>query len=163
MYDNAQGEVERRIVSQLLTLMDGLKGHVIVIGATNRPAVLDVALRRFGRFDREIDLGIPDEPGRLQILTKKSANMRMHPEVDLAKIAEDTHGYAGADLSQLVTEAAMQCVRERAGEIDVDAEDVDPAVRKPSKHMRASPPPPPPPLIHTPSLPSLHRCSSRLW
>ena len=109
--------------------MDGLKGHVIVIGATNRPAVLDVALRRFGRFDREIDLGIPDEPGRLQILTKKSANMRMHPEVDLAKIAEDTHGYAGADLSQLVTEAAMQCVRERAGEIDVDAEDVDPAVR----------------------------------
>ena len=129
MYNNAQGEVERRIVSQLLTLMDGLKGHVIVIGATNRPAVLDVALRRFGRFDREIDLGIPDEPGRLQILTKKSANMRMHPEVDLAKIAEDTHGYAGADLSQLVTEAAMQCVRERAGEIDVDAEDVDPAVR----------------------------------
>ena len=156
MYDNAQGEVERRIVSQLLTLMDGLKGHVIVIGATNRPAVLDVALRRFGRFDREIDLGIPDEPGRLQILTKKSVNMRMHPEVDLAKIAEDTHGYAGADLSQLVTEAAMQCVRERAGEIDVDAEDVDPAVRNSKQahtqghhHYLTTP------LIHTPSLPSL--------
>jgi len=128
--EKAQGEVEKRIVSQLLTLMDGLKptSHVIVLGATNRPAVLDVALRRFGRFDREIDLGIPDQDGRLQILQSKSRNMRLSAEVDLAKIAEDTHGYCGADLAQLVTEAAMTCVRERAGEIDVDAEDVDPAV-----------------------------------
>jgi len=128
--EKAQGEVERRIVSQLLTLMDGLKptSHVVVLAATNRPAVLDGALRRFGRFDREIDLGIPDEDGRLGILQRKAKNMRLSPEVDLAKIAEDTHGYCGADLAQLATEAAMQCVRERAGEIDVDAEDVDPAV-----------------------------------
>jgi len=128
--EKAQGEVERRIVSQLLTLMDGIKpsSHVIVLAATNRPTVLDSALRRFGRFDREIDLGIPDEAGRLNILIKKAKTMRLHPEVDLDKVAEDTHGYCGADLSQLVTEAAMQCVRERAGEIDVDAEDVDPEV-----------------------------------
>jgi len=126
--EKAQGEMERRLVSQLLTLMDSMKGHVIVMGATNRPAILDVALRRFGRFDREIDLGIPDADGRLSILQKKSKGMRFSADVDLAKIAEDTHGYCGADLAQLATEAAMQCVRERAGEIDVDAEDVDPAI-----------------------------------
>ena len=126
--EKAQGEMERRIVSQLLTLMDSIKGHVIVIGATNRPKILDPALRRFGRFDREIDLGIPDGPGRLQILQKKSKGMRLSADVDLARIAEDTHGYCGADLAQLVTEAAMQCVREKSGLIDVDAEDVDPEV-----------------------------------
>jgi len=126
--EKAQGEMERRIVSQLLTLMDSIKptSHVIVIGATNRPSILDSALRRFGRFDREIDLGIPDADGRLQILQKKSKGMRFAADVDLVQIGDDTHGYAGADLSQLVTEAAMQCVRERAGDIDVDAEDVDP-------------------------------------
>jgi len=128
--EKAQGEMERRIVSQLLTLMDGIKptSHVIVIGATNRPSILDSALRRFGRFDREIDLGIPDADGRLQILKKKAKGMRFSADVDMVHIAEDTHGYAGADLSQLVTEAAMQCVRERAGDIDVDADDVDPEV-----------------------------------
>jgi len=128
--EKAQGEVERRIVSQLLTLMDGIKpsSHVIVMAATNRPAVLDPALRRFGRFDREIDLGIPDGDGRLSILQRKCKDMRLSAEVDLVKVADDTHGYCGADLSQLVTEAAMQCVRERAGEIDVDADDVDPEV-----------------------------------
>lgn len=128
--EKAQGEVERRIVSQLLTLMDGIKpsSHVIVLAATNRAGVLDTALRRFGRFDREIDLGIPDTDGRLSILQRKAKTMQLHPDVDLAKVAEDTHGYCGADLSQLVTEAAMQCVRERAGDIDVDAEDVDPEI-----------------------------------
>jgi transitional endoplasmic reticulum ATPase len=128
--EKSTSESEKRIVSQLLTLMDGLKAssHVIVLGATSRPAVLDPALRRFGRFDREIDLGMPDQDGRLQIISKKTRAMRLHPEVDLAKIAEDTHGYSGADLAQLVTEAAMQCVRERAGDIDVDAEDVDPEI-----------------------------------
>jgi len=128
--EKAQGEMERRLVSQLLTLMDSIKpsSHVIVMGATNRPAVLDVALRRFGRFDREIDLGIPDGDGRLSILTRKAKGMRFAADVDMSKIAEDTHGYCGADLSQLVTEAAMQCVREKAGSIDVDAEDVDPAI-----------------------------------
>ena len=125
--DKTQGEVERRIVSQLLTLMDGLKpqNHVIVIGATNRPNVLDPALRRFGRFDRELDLGIPDGIGRLEILQVKTKKMRLSAEVDLLQISDDTHGYTGADLAQLVTEAAMQCVRERAGTIDVDADDVD--------------------------------------
>mmetsp|Transcript_27199 Transcript_27199/g.47165 ORF Transcript_27199/g.47165 Transcript_27199/m.47165 type:complete len:846 (-) Transcript_27199:101-2638(-) len=128
--DKAQGEAEKRIVSQLLTLMDGIKptSTVIVVAATNQPSVIDPALRRFGRFDREMDLGAPDQDGRLNILLKKTRNMRMHPDVNLAKVAEDTHGYTGADLSQLVTEAAMQCVRERAGDIDVDAEDVDPEI-----------------------------------
>jgi len=128
--EKAQGEMERRLVSQLLTLMDSIKpsSHVIVIGATNRPAILDMALRRFGRFDREIDLGIPDGDGRLSILMRKAKGMRFSADVDLGKIAEDTHGYCGADLSQLMTEAAMQCVRELAGDIDVDAEDVDPEV-----------------------------------
>ena len=113
--DKTQGEVERRIVSQLLTLMDGLKpqNHVIVIGATNRPNVLDPALRRFGRFDRELDLGIPDGIGRLEILQVKTKKMRLSAEVDLLKISDDTHGYTGADLAQLVTEAAMQCARAR--------------------------------------------------
>jgi len=125
--EKTQGELERRIVSQLLTLMDGIKpeSHVIVLGATNRANVIDPALRRFGRFDREIDLGVPDTNGRLEILQIKTKKMRLAADVDLARIAEDTHGYCGADLGQLVTEAAMQTVRERAGDIDVDAEDVD--------------------------------------
>ena len=80
--EKAQGEVERRIVSQLLTLMDGIKpsSHVIVLAATNRAGVLDTALRRFGRFDREIDLGIPDTDGRLSILQRKAAKMKLHPD-----------------------------------------------------------------------------------
>ena len=101
--------------------------QVIVIAATNRPNVIDPALRRFGRFDRELMLGTPDVDGRLEILQIKTRRMRISAEVSLHKVAEDTHGYAGADLSQLVTEAAMQAVREMAGEIDVDAEDVDEA------------------------------------
>lgn len=130
--EKAQGEMEKRIVSQLLTLMDGLKptSNVLVIGATSTPANLDTALRRFGRFDREVDLGIPDEDGRLSILQLKTRGMRLHPDVNLAKIAEDSHGYSGADLAQLVTEAAMQCVREHSGEIDVDADEVDPEILK---------------------------------
>jgi len=126
--EKTQGELERRIVSQLLTLMDGIKptSQVVVLAATNRANIIDPALRRFGRFDREIDLGVPDGAGRLEILNIKTKNMRLSAEVDLPQIAEDAHGYCGADLGQLVTEAAMQCVRERAGDIDVDAEDVDP-------------------------------------
>jgi len=126
--EKTQGELEKRIVSQLLTLMDGIKptSQVIVLAATNRANVIDPALRRFGRFDREIDLGVPDGPGRLEILNIKTKNMRLSAEVDLPQLAEDSHGYCGADLGQLVTEAAMQCVREKAGIIDVDAEDVDP-------------------------------------
>lgn len=84
-----QGEVERRIVSQLLTLMDGLKSraHVIVMGATNRPNSIDAALRRFGRFDREIDIGVPDETGRLEVLRIHTKNMKLNDQVDLEAIA----------------------------------------------------------------------------
>ena len=114
--EKTQGEVERRIVSQLLTLMDGLgaQSGVMVVAATNRPSTIDPALRRFGRFDREVDLGIPDHAGRLSILTIKSKGMRLSSDIDLDQVAADTHGYTGADLGQLVTEAAMQTVRERA-------------------------------------------------
>lgn len=86
---HAQGEVERRIVSQLLTLMDGLKSraHVIVMGATNRPNSIDAALRRFGRFDREIDIGVPDETGRLEVLRIHTKNMKLNDQVDLEAIA----------------------------------------------------------------------------
>eukprot|EP00761_Pharyngomonas_kirbyi_P011380 gb/GECH01011405.1/.p1 GENE.gb/GECH01011405.1/~~gb/GECH01011405.1/.p1 ORF type:complete len:796 (+),score=253.11 gb/GECH01011405.1/:1-2388(+) len=128
--DKAQGEVERRIVSQLLTLMDGLKtrSHVIVIAATNRPNTVDQALRRFGRFDREIDIGIPDEIGRLEIVRIHSRNMKLDEDVDLEAIAKETHGYVGADLAQLCTEAAMQCIREKMDLIDLDEETIDAAV-----------------------------------
>eukprot|EP00976_Prorocentrum_cordatum_P051958 1049575-Prorocentrum_minimum.AAC.4 len=93
----AQGEVERRIVSQLLTLMDGMKSrsHVIVMGATNRPNSIDAALRRFGRFDREIDIGVPDEIGRLEVLRIHTKNMKLDEDVDLEKISKETHGFVG--------------------------------------------------------------------
>jgi transitional endoplasmic reticulum ATPase len=115
--DKTQGEVERRIVSQLLTLMDGLKSraHVIVMGATNRPNTIDTALRRFGRFDREIDIGIPDATGRLEILRIHTKNMKLSGDVDMEAIAADTHGHVGADLAALCTEAALQCIREKNG------------------------------------------------
>ena len=102
-------------MSQLLTLMDGLKSraHVIVMAATNRPNSIDQALRRFGRFDREIDIGIPDPTGRLEILRIHTKNMKLAEDVNLESIAQQTHGYVGADLAQLSTEAAMQCIRER--------------------------------------------------
>ena len=108
--DKTNGEVERRIVSQLLTLMDGLKGrsNVVVIGATNRPNTIDTALRRFGRFDREIDIGCPDENGRLEIFRIHTRNMKLDDSVDPEMIAKDTHGFVGADIAALCTEAAMQ-------------------------------------------------------
>mmetsp|Transcript_83860 Transcript_83860/g.115771 ORF Transcript_83860/g.115771 Transcript_83860/m.115771 type:complete len:619 (-) Transcript_83860:410-2266(-) len=125
--DKAQGEMEKRIVSQLLTLLDGMKANkrVIVLAATSRPSNIDPALRRFGRFDRELALPAPDAAGRLSILQAKTKRVRMAPDANLEQLAEDTHGYSGADLAQLVTEAAMQCVREKAGLIDVDAEDIE--------------------------------------
>ena len=128
--DKVSGEVEKRIVSQLLTLMDGLKtrGQVIVIAATNRPNTLDPALRRFGRFDREIDIGVPDEVGRIEILRIHTRNMKIDEEVDLALIAKDTHGYVGADLAQLCSEAALQCIREKMDLIDMDADTIDAAI-----------------------------------
>jgi transitional endoplasmic reticulum ATPase len=125
--EKTQGEVERRIVSQLLTLMDGLKsrGHVVVIGATNRPNSIDPALRRFGRFDREIDIGIPDATGRLEILRIHTKNMKLDDDVDLEKCANETHGFVGSDLAQLCTEAALQCIREKMDVIDLESESID--------------------------------------
>ncbi|KAH7550497.1 hypothetical protein JRO89_XS13G0202800 [Xanthoceras sorbifolium] len=131
--EKTHGEVERRIVSQLLTLMDGLKSraHVMVIGATNRPNSIDPALRRFGRFDREIDIGVPDEIGRLEVLRIHTKNMKLADDVrlisavDLERAARDTHGYVGADLAALCTEAALQCIREKMDVIDLEDESID--------------------------------------
>ncbi|KAE9612314.1 Cell division cycle protein 48 [Lupinus albus] len=125
--EKTHGEVERRIVSQLLTLMDGLKSraHVIVMGATNRPNSIDPALRRFGRFDREIDIGVPDEVGRLEVLRIHTKNMKLAEDVDLERISKDTHGYVGADLAALCTEAALQCIREKMDVIDLEDETID--------------------------------------
>lgn len=125
--EKTQGEVERRIVSQLLTLMDGMKGrsNVVVLGATNRPNSIDPALRRFGRFDREIDIGIPDPTGRLEILRIHTKNMKLGDDVDLEAVAGETHGHVGSDLAQLCTEAALQCIREKMDVIDLEDETID--------------------------------------
>jgi transitional endoplasmic reticulum ATPase len=123
--DQAQGETEKRVVSQLLTLMDSLKSNsqVMVIGATNRPNVIESALRRPGRFDRELEIVIPDEEGRLEILNIKTKDMKISPDVDLFQIARDTHGFVGADLQQLTLEAALQCIRSNVDKMDVDSEE----------------------------------------
>lgn len=125
--DKTNGELERRIVSMLLTLMDGVKGRgqIVVIGATNRPNSLDPALRRFGRFDREIELGVPDTEGRLEILHIHTKNMKLAEDVDLENIAEQIHGFVGADIAQLCTEAALHCIREQMDIIDMEDEKVD--------------------------------------
>lgn len=125
--DKTHGELERRIVSMLLTLMDGVKGRgqIVVIGATNRPNSLDPALRRFGRFDREIELGVPDQEGRLEILHIHTKNMKLHPDVDLERVAEQIHGFVGADIAQLCTEAALQCIREQMDIIDIEDDVID--------------------------------------
>lgn len=125
--EKTHGEVERRIVSQLLTLMDGLKqrSHVVVMAATNRPNSIDPALRRFGRFDREIDIGIPDAPGRLEVLKIHTKNMRLGNDVDLEQIANECHGYVGADLASLCSEAALQQIREKMELIDLEDETID--------------------------------------
>ncbi|KAG5463962.1 hypothetical protein LSCM1_00138 [Leishmania martiniquensis] len=125
--EKAQGEVEKRIVSQLLTLMDGMKSRsqVIVMAATNRPNTIDPALRRFGRFDRELDIGVPDETGRLEIIRIHTKNMKLADDIDLEKVAKDSHGFVGADLAQLCTEAAMQCIREKLSVIDWEDDTID--------------------------------------
>ncbi len=122
------GEVEKRVVSQLLTLMDGLKsrGQVIVIGATNRVDSIDEALRRPGRFDREIEIGVPDMEGRKEILQIHTRNMPLAKDVELKEIARLTHGYTGADLSALVKEAALKALRRliEEGKIDWETEQI---------------------------------------
>ena len=125
--DKNQGEIERRIVSQLLTLIDGLntRSRVVVIACTNRPNSIDPALRRFGRFDREIDIGVPDEKGRLEILKIHTKNMNLDSTVDLEHISKETYGFVGADIAQLCTEAAIQCIREKMESIDIDEDKID--------------------------------------
>merc|ERR1711968_126674 len=125
--EKTNGEVEKRIVSQLLTLMDGInsRSQVVVIAATNRPNTIDPALRRFGRFDREIDIGVPDENGRLEIFRIHTRNMKLDPEVDPEVIASETHGFVGADIAALCTEAALQCIREKMDVIDFEDDTID--------------------------------------
>ncbi|MFX1329881.1 MAG: CDC48 family AAA ATPase [Promethearchaeota archaeon] len=116
------GEVERRVVAQLLSLLDGLegRGEIIVIGATNRVNDIDPALRRPGRFDREIELGVPDTDGRYEILLIHTRGMPLHSDVDLRLIAEKTHGFVGADVEALAKEAAMLAIRELLPKINLD-------------------------------------------
>ncbi len=127
--DEVSGEEERRIVAQLLSLMDGLnsRGKVVVIGATNRPNAIDEALRRPGRFDREIEIGIPDRDGRLEILQIHTRGMPLDSDVDLDWLADKTHGYAGADLSALTKEAAMAALRRVRDIVDLDEDNEIPA------------------------------------
>ncbi|TFG96028.1 AAA family ATPase, partial [Candidatus Thorarchaeota archaeon] len=120
------GEVERRVVAQMLALMDGLagRGQVIVIGATNRVDDIDEALRRPGRFDREIELGVPDQKGRLEILQIHTRAMPVDESVDLEKLAAVTHGFVGADLSALTREAAMQALRRALPHVDPETGEI---------------------------------------
>jgi len=120
--DSVYGEVERRVVAQLLTLMDGLgdRGNVIVIGATNREDSIDPALRRPGRFDREIEIGVPGRKGRRDILDVHTRDMPLDGSVDLDALAAMTQGFVGADLAALCREAAMHCLSSRMREMDLD-------------------------------------------
>jgi transitional endoplasmic reticulum ATPase len=128
--EEVTGEVERRVVSQLLSLMDGLeaRGKVIVIAATNRPNALDPALRRPGRFDREIEIKVPDKKGRLEILQIHTRHMPLAPDVDLEKLASVTHGFVGADLEYLCKEAAMKALRRVLPSLKLDEEKIPPEV-----------------------------------
>jgi len=124
--EDVQGEVERRVVSQLLTMMDGLnsRGKVIVIGASNRVNSIDQALRRPGRFDRELEIGVPDKNGRLQVLKIHSRGMPLNKDVNLEKIASLTHGFVGADIEALTKEAAMNVLRKHLPKIKLDDEEI---------------------------------------
>jgi transitional endoplasmic reticulum ATPase len=126
--EEVMGEVERRVVSQMLSLMDGLEGRgkVIVIAATNRQNALDPALRRPGRFDREIEIKVPDKNGRLEILQIHSRNMPLDTDVDQKKIAAVTHGFVGADLEYLCKEAAMKCLRRLLPDLNLEDEKLPP-------------------------------------
>jgi transitional endoplasmic reticulum ATPase len=128
--EEVTGEVERRVVSQLLSLMDGLeaRGKVIVIAATNRPNAIDPALRRPGRFDREIEIKVPDKRGRLEILQIHTRNMPLDTDVDQDRVAAVTHGFVGADLEYLCKEAAMKCLRRLLPELNLEDEKLAPEV-----------------------------------
>ncbi|MFC7020822.1 MULTISPECIES: CDC48 family AAA ATPase [Haloarcula] len=122
-----QGDVERRVVAQLLSLMDGLeeRGQVIVIGATNRVDAIDPALRRGGRFDREIEIGVPDKEGRKEILQVHTRGMPLSEQIDLEEYAENTHGFVGADLASLTKESAMNALRRIRPELDLESDEID--------------------------------------
>ncbi len=124
--EEVTGEVEKRVVSQLLALMDGIqsRGKVVVIGATNRPNSLDPALRRPGRFDREIEIGVPDRDGRLEVLQIHTRGMPLAEDVDLKRLADVTHGFVGADLESLAKEAAIRALRRILPEINLEAENI---------------------------------------
>jgi transitional endoplasmic reticulum ATPase len=126
--EEVTGEVERRVVSQMLSLMDGLeaRGKVIVIAATNRPNAIDPALRRPGRFDREIEIKVPDKKGRSDILAIHSRNMPLADDVDMKKISSVSHGYVGADLEYLCKEAAMKCLRRLLPVLNLEEEKLPP-------------------------------------
>ena len=128
--DEVTGEVERRVVAQLLALMDGLqaRGKVVVIGATNRPNALDPAIRRPGRFDREIEIGVPNRDGRMEILQIHTRGMPLAKDVELKELADITHGYVGADLSALTKEAAMRSLRRILPDIDLQLDNIPPEV-----------------------------------
>ncbi len=128
--EEVTGEVERRVVAQLLSLMDGMgtRGNIIVIGATNRPNAIDPALRRPGRFDREIEIGVPDKKGRNEIVQIHTRNMPLAEDVDIKRLSDITHGYTGADISSLSREAAMKALRRYMPEINLEEERVPPEI-----------------------------------
>ena len=127
---NVTGEAEKRLVAQLLTLMDGLhaRSNLVVIAATNRPEAIDEALRRPGRFDREIIIGVPDEQGRREILAIHTRGMPLGEGVELKELARSTHGFVGADLAALAREAAIEAVRRIMPKLDLDARTIPPEV-----------------------------------
>ena len=128
--EDVTGEVERRVVAQLLTMMDGLeaRGQVVVIAATNRVDSVDPALRRPGRFDREIEIGVPDQVGRKEIMQIHTRGMPLSDDVSLGHLAGETHGFVGADIESLTKEAAMKALRRYLPEIDLDEEDIPPSL-----------------------------------
>ena len=124
--EEAYGDVEKRVVAQLLALMDGLteRGNVIVLGATNRPESVDPALRRPGRFDREVEISVPNEDGRLEVLQIHTRGMPIDEEIDLRELASELHGYTGADIKSLCREAALKAIRRYLPEIDLESEKI---------------------------------------
>jgi len=128
--EEAFGDVEKRVVAQLLALMDGLseRGNVIVIGATNRPESVDPALRRPGRFDRELEVGVPNVDGRIEILQIHTRGMPLSDDINLKKLATELHGYTGADVKALCREAAMKALKRYLPEIDLESDKVSPEI-----------------------------------
>ncbi len=124
--EEAYGDVEKRVVAQLLALMDGLteRGNVIVLGATNRPESVDPALRRPGRFDREVEISVPNEDGRLEVLQIYTRGMPIDEKIDLRELASELHGYTGADIKSLCREAALKAIRRYLPEIDLESEKI---------------------------------------